>query len=309
MRLCRPIGLCVTLLFTLLLNTAQAQSGSGSNTSSTGFCDKNRQTTASEQDRILQFSAALRDELDATGSDTVIISRSGLDLSRFQLRYSHSAILTKSATGAWTVRQLYYACDEGHPRLFDQGLAGFTAGSDNPQLRYISIVVMPTDTANAVRLASQDSARALGLLASTYSANAYAFSTMYQNCNQWVIELLAIAWGNLTGSDDTRANAQQWLRQAHYDPQPVFVNSGILMIASAFTPMLHLDDHPNDEREAMRLKVSLPSTIETFVRERLPNSRHIELCHNEKQIVVHHGWTPIADGCLAGDGDRVLSLL
>lgn len=296
-----------TVLSALLPGIARAQSGYGSNASSAAFCDKSRQTSANEQDRILLFSAAIRDELDASGSDTVIISRSGLDLSRFHIRYSHSAIATKSDTGTWTVRQLYYACDEGHPRIFDQGLAGFAAGSDNPKLGYMSILLMPADSAKTVRQASQDTARALGLLATTYSANAYAFSTLYQNCNQWVIELLAIAWGNLTGSGDTRTGAQQWLREADYDPMPVNVNSGILMIASAFTPMLHLNDHPDDEREAMRLKVSLPSTIETFVRQRLPDSQHIELCHNDKQIVVHHGWVPIAEGCQPGDGDRVLS--
>jgi hypothetical protein len=255
----------------------------------------------------LRFAAAVRDELDASGSDTVIISRSGLDLSRFHIRYSHAAILSKADSGTWTARQLYYACDEGHPRIFDQGLAGFTAGGDNPAQGFISIVVMPADSASAVRHASQDSVRALGLLATTYSANAYAFSTQYQNCNQWVIELLAIAWGNLVDGPDSRTRAQQWLEQAHYDPEPVNVDSRLLMMASMFTPMLHLNDHPENDRDAMRLKVSLPSTIETFVKQRLPDSKHIELCHNGQQIVVHHGWTPIADGCTPADGDLVLS--
>jgi len=59
---------------------------------------------------------------------------------------------------------------------------------------------------------------------------------------------------------------------------------------------------------AMRLQVSLPSTIETFARERQPHSERVELCHDGHRVVVHRGWTPIADGCKPGQGDRVISL-
>ncbi len=296
----------------LLCGVAQAQSGSGGSSTSTAFCDKARPTTAAEQDRILRFAAAVRDELNLTGSDTVIISRSGLDLSRFHIRYSHAAIMIRGdqegETGNWTARQLYYACDEGRPRIYDQGLAGFASGSDDPAVGYISIVVMPSDAAKSVRQASQNNVSALELLASTYSANAYPFSTSYQNCNQWVIEMLAVAWGNLRGGDDLRPRAQDWLKEQHYDPEPVKVGSGLLMIASLFTPMLHLSDHPRTDRSTMLLKVSLPSTIETFVKERWPATPRIELCHTSKQIVVHHGWKLIEDGCQAGDGDSVIAL-
>ena len=295
------------LLCAISFGAAHAQSGADSSTASTDFCDRARQTSAEEQDHILRFAAAVRDALDAFDKDTVIISRSGLDLARFQIRYSHAAIMSRNDAGSWTARQLYYACDEGHPRIFDQGLAGFVGGSDNPALGYISIVGMPSEQANAVRQAAQDSPRALGLLAATYSAIAYPYSTLYQNCNQWVIELLAISWGNLSNGEDTRSRAQSWLKEASYDPQPVHVGSGLLIIGAAVTPLLHLSDHPRNEINTMELKVSLPASIETFVRQRLPDSEHIELCHDEAHIVVHHGWTPIAEGCLPGAGDQVLA--
>jgi hypothetical protein len=73
-------------------------------------------------------------------------------------------------------------------------------------------------------------------------------------------------------------------------------------------PLLHLDDHPDDDRWAMKLKISLPSTVEAFVHQRFPGSERVELCHDERQIVIHRGWTPIAAGCKPGDGDRVISL-
>jgi hypothetical protein len=126
--------------------------------------------------------------------DTALISRSGLDLSRFHIRYSHAAVARRDETGTWSARQLYYACDEARPRIYDQGLAGFVMGTDDPALGYISIVRLPAGAAQSLRYASLDTSRVQHLLATSYSANAYPFSTRYQNCNQWVVEMLAVAW-------------------------------------------------------------------------------------------------------------------
>ncbi|MFA9216848.1 MAG: hypothetical protein ACEQSK_07050, partial [Sphingomonadaceae bacterium] len=68
------------------------------------------------------------------------------------------------------------------------------------------------------------------------------------------------------------------------------------------------DDHPQDDLYALQLKISLPATLETFIHQRLPDSQRVEVCHNGRQIVIHHGWTPVAAGCQAGPEDRVLPL-
>ena len=283
----------------------QAQASSGSS-ASPAFCDHRQALTAGQQDRLLRVAAVVRDELDAMGGGTVLVSRSGLDLERFHIRYSHAAIASRGDSGAWTARQLYYACDESRPRIYDQGLAGFTMGIDNPALGYVALVRLPDEAGQALRRAALDSALSLRLLAASYSANAYAYSTRYQNCNQWVVEMFAAAWGGLADGDQLRERAQRWLRSASYAPEPVDVGSHTLMFAAPFVPLLHLDDHPQDDLYAMKLKVSLPSTLEAFVRQRLPDSARVEVCHNGRQIVVHRGWTPVADGCLPGQGDRVI---
>ncbi|QJD94155.1 DUF2145 domain-containing protein [Duganella dendranthematis] len=280
----------------------QAQASSGR------FCDRSHELSAAEQDRLLRFAAVLRDELAATDNGVALVSRSGLDLSRFHIRYSHGAVAWRSEQGAWSARQLYYACDEGRPRIYDQGLAGFAMGTDDPQLGYVSIVRLPPQAVLALRPALLDTSRALHLLFAQYSANAYAYGLQYQNCNQWLIEMLAAGWGDLPDGDDLRERAQQWLREQNYAPQPVEVGSRWLMLASYFVPLLHLDDHPDEDRAALQLHISLPSTVETFARDRFPQSERVEICHDDKQIVIHRGWTPIADGCKAGDGDRVVSL-
>ncbi|CAE6730695.1 DUF2145 domain-containing protein [Paraburkholderia haematera] len=272
------------------------------------FCGRSQPFTAAQQDKLLRFAAVVRQEVAATDSGAVLISRSGLNLSRFGIRYSHAAVALRKESGTWMVRQLYYDCDEGRPRLYDQGLAGFVMGIDDVSHGYISIVQLPVGAGDALRNTALDTSRALQLLAATYSANAYPFSVRYQNCNQWVAELLALSWGNIDGGRELRERAQNWLREAKYTPQPVDVDSHLLMFAATFVPHVHLDDHPQEDIFAMQLKVSLPSTVETFVRDRQPDSERIEICYADKRIVVHRGWTPIADGCEPAEEDRVVSL-
>jgi hypothetical protein len=190
--------------------------------------------------------------------------------------------------------------------LFDQGLPGFLFGTDDPSLGYLSIVLLPAPQASLLERAALDTPRALALLGGGYSANAYAFSTRYQNCNQWLAELLAAAWG--AGDDGGRDGAQRWLAAQGYAPQPVEVNSRLLMFAAGFVPWLRSDDHPSEDLQAMRFRTSLPASIEAFVRERVPGAERIELCHDSKQVVIRRGWTPIADGCVAAPGDRVIAL-
>ena len=305
----RWLKAAAALLLLLLLVAGCAQAGSLGAASGANFCDRQDRLSVADQDRLLRFAAVVRTELARAGeNDVALISRSGLDLSRFAIRYSHAAIALRGADGAWSARQLYFACDEKRPRIFDQGIAGFAMGTDDPALGYIAIVRLPAGASRELDTAARDKPRALHLLAGAYSANAYPWSLRYQNCNQWVIEMMASAWGMLDDGPDLRAGAQDWLRGAGYAPEPVVIDSRLTMLASYFVPLVHLDDHPPADRAARRLQVSLPSTIETFVQQRLPGAERVEICHTDKQIVVHHGWTPVADGCVAGTDDTVMPL-
>ncbi|MEO7580904.1 MAG: DUF2145 domain-containing protein [Massilia sp.] len=291
----------------LVAGSARAQLSGADSTASLAFCDGKHTLTAAQQDKLLRFAAVVREELGEADDDVVLVSRSGMNLERFQIRYSHAALAWRDARG-WQTRQLYFACDESRSRLFDQGIAGFTMDMDNPALGFVAAVRIPAADAARLRGALLDTPRALQLLAPKYSANAYPFSLAYQNCNQWVMEMLAAGWGELAPGDDLRARAQGWLREAGYAAEPVAVKSRLLMLASAFSPFLHLGDHPAADRDAMLLRVSLPSTVEAFVRQRLPASTRIEFCHDERQVVVHRGWTALPRNCQAMEGDRVVSL-
>jgi len=274
------------------------------------FCERESDITALEQDRVLRFAGVVRQELERSGGKVALVSRAGVDLNRFGLLYSHAGVaLRDDADGAWAIRQLYYACEDARPHLFDQGISGFALGADAPSSGHVSLLFLPDQDGAQLERAARDKQLALALLAGKYSANAYAFGTDYQNCNQWVAELLAGAWGGVEGQGgQVREQAQGWLRAQGYVAGPVRVPGHLLMFAGQFVPLVHVNDHPVDDLHALALQVSVPASIETFVRQRAPQTRRVEICHDEGRIVVRHGWEPLGASCEPGPDDRVIDI-
>lgn len=285
------------------------------------YCDEPAELSAAQQDTLFRFSAIIKAELERAGQRVALIARSGTDLGRFGQRYSHAGVsLQDSANAPWSVRQLYYDCDEGRPRLFDQGMAGFVFGTADPAVGHVSVVLLPEAAATALARVVKDDRQALRLLGTTYSANAYAFGHRYQNCNQWVAEALAVAWGGLGESADLatdpstgpsaalRADAQGWLQARGYAPAVFEVGNPLLMALAGLLPWLHTIDHPQDDLRRQRFVVSMPASIEAFVRDTVPGARRIEFCHAARQVVVRHGWEPMGEGCTSGAYDTVIPL-
>ena len=324
---CRCWGLLEVATAFVLLGLSNASASSR-------YCDSQVALNPGQQSKLLRFSEVIKAELEASGQSMALLARSGLNLARFGIRYSHSGVsLQASHSTPWSVRQLYYACDEQKPRIFDQGMAGFVLGTDNASVGYISAVLLPPEAAEVLKNAALDNRQALALLHPIYSPNAYAFGLRYQNCNQWVVELLATALSKLGIADaaekersqdfkqdltqdlvpepqpsPARARAQLWLRQQGYLPSIVEVGSRLLMWAGAFIPLVRSDDHPAEDLAHMRYLVSMPASIEGFVQAKLPGAQRLEFCHNEQHIVIRRGWAPIAEGCVPSPEDRVIAL-
>jgi hypothetical protein len=178
----------------------------------------------------------------------------------------------------------------------------------DPAEGYVSIVFLPGAEADKLERAALDDRRALQLLGATYSANAYAFSQRYQNCNQWLAELLASAWNTQAQAHDVRAQAQQWLLENGYSPSVIQLGFRPLLWLSDLVFWLHSDDHPAEDLAAAQFRVSMPASIEAFVHQRSPEATHIELCYTAQQVVLRRSWQPIAQGCVAQDGDEVIEL-
>ena len=261
------------------------------------------------QDRLIQVAAIVKAELEASGHQAAIVARSGLALQRLGQRYSHAGVSLRANPNApWSVRQLYFACDEQRPRIFDQGLPGFVLGVHDADVGFVSVLLLPPDAETPLVNAALNDAVALQLLGGHYSANAHALSLRYQNCNQWLAELLAVAWGGLPGGTDARAQAQTWLAQQGYQATVLNVGWGPLLWLASLSPWLHLDDHPRTDLEQTRLRVSMPEGLERFARQQHPGTERVEFCHTLQHVVVRRGGMPLPDDCQPAEGDRVVPL-
>jgi hypothetical protein len=281
------------------------------------YCEAQSDLSAAQRDTLLQVAAVVRQELQRAGAGAALVSRSGLDLRRFGERYSHAGIsLAQSPSVPWSVRQLYFDCDERRARLFDQGIAGFLLGQHDARVGFVSLVMLPEAAARPLAQVARDDARAMALLGAQYSANAYAYSTRYQNCNQWVAELMAAAWGALapqpegqgSAPEAFRVRAQQWLREANYRPTPMTLRPRALVLAAPFIPWVQVDDHPASALQDQVFEVSMPASLEAFIRQREPAATRIEVCYTDSRIVLRRGWAPLRDDCVAEPGDEVLAL-
>jgi hypothetical protein len=294
-----------------------ASTGKAPSVAASRYCDATPKLTPAQQDKIFRFGAVIKAELQRNGQRGVLMARSGTDLSRLGHRYSHAGFsLLDSPETPWAVRQLYYDCDTAQPRIFDQGLLAFLSGTDEPGIGWISVVLLPPEAAQPLLQAALHKPVALGLLARSYSANAHAFSLRHQNCNQWLAELLATAWGALplaagtkpVDTDTARAQAQRWLATRGYAPSEVRLPWWPLIGLQAFIPWVYNDDHPPEDLAQAMYRVSMPASIEDFVRAVEPQAQRIEFCHNTRQVVLRRGWRPIAEGCVAEAGDEVTQL-
>lgn len=274
-------------------------------------CETQEQPDAARVALALRVAAAVQQELARLDAPVAIVARAGLDLRVFSQRYSHAGLSLRDHThGPWTVRQLYFACEEGRPRIFDQGLAAFVLGND-ARVRVQLVAILPGPrSASVLAQAAGDGTLALRLLGASYSANAHAFSDLHQNCNQWVAELMAVAWGELRhDAPGLRQRAQAWLRANAFDPTVLNLAWPPLRPLRALVPWVREDDHPEQDLRAWRYRVVMPDSLERFVRRMQPDASRLEFCLDDaRRLVVRTGWEPLEEACVAGVGDRVLEL-
>lgn len=288
------------------------------------WCNPSNEPTATQLDRMLRLADAVRVVLAQHGGEhAALVSRSGLDLSRIGQRYSHAGVaLAHSPSGRWAVRQLYYTCDEQRPHIYDQGLAGFVMGAEQGSASFVSVLLLPRQAAEPLAQQALQPRVANALVGEQYSANAHVQSLRYQNCNQWVAELLAYAWSNPMATPDDgarqaapdgappwqlRAQAQQAMQAQGYTAS-VIEPSPLVRLSALFIPWLHDRDHPADEVAAGRYHVSMPASLETWASQRWPTAQRVELCVTERQLVVRRGGAPLPDDCTASAGDAVTPL-
>ncbi len=208
----------------------------------------------------LHLALKTKQMLMQSDATIALLGRVGSDLSAYGLRYSHAGFVWRDhPKGQWLVVHALNRCATATSAVFDEGLGNFFL--DDPFAYEVLVVIPSRDTQEKLaRLLASTLSEQLHQAA--YNMLAYPWSTRYQNSNQWLLEILAAAFAPAS-MVNSRAQAQQWLRQQGYLPSEVEIPALQRLGARLFSANIQFDDHPFADRIAGRYQVV---TVESVVR-------------------------------------------
>jgi hypothetical protein len=219
----------------------------------------------------MNLAEKTRAALESSKAQVALIARVGQDLSSYGLRYSHMAYVWRDhPRGRWIVVHELNKCGTARSSLYEQGLANFFL---DDLFAYEAQIVIPSPQTQARIVTMLSSNTPLLLHGGSYNMLAYAFSTQYQNSNQWVLETYAASVAEFRITQ--RGQAQAWLKMAGYRPQTVHVPAGKRLGARLFSANISFDDHPFGRRAAGQIDTVVVESVMRFVRQREPEAREM----------------------------------
>ena len=198
------------------------------------------------------FAAAYKthQRLETLQPQLALLARVGQDLSKYGLRYSHMAFVSKdAASGQWRVTHLLNGCNSNQSALWHEGLANFFL---DDLFAYEALLIIPSPglQQKLLPLVGNDQA-IMAMHQPLYNMLAYPFALKYQNSNQWVLELLTeglAQQAGITPAISTRKQAQQWLQLTGYQPSTLKLSPLTRLGARMFRANVAFDDHPDERR-------------------------------------------------------------
>ena len=189
------------------------------------------------------ISTRLRDYLENTGAELAIIARVGSDQRDRGLKYTHAGLVWRDhPKGPWTVVQELNECGTGRSDIFDQGLMQFFL--DDP-FNYDVQVIVPTAELRRSLVAILATGDGRRVHEPRYSVISYPRSTLYQNSNEWVLEVIAMAQGRLRNlAVLNRADAQRLHAALGFRGTRVKVGFFEQLFGGLFKANVSFSDHP-----------------------------------------------------------------
>lgn len=224
--------------------------------------------------KALMLAREAHTALDRSGADVALISRVGQDLSKYKLRYSHYGFVVKEhQAGRWIVVHQLNLCGSPDSGVYAEGLGNFFL---DDMFAYETLIMVPSTETQQRLITLLATERPLTLHAVPYNMLAYAYSTRYQNSNQWGLEVLAAASAR-EFPVLTREQAQAWLKAAGYRPITVEVDALTRLGARMFRANIAFDDHPFDRRMAGQIDTVSVESVYRFIEQREPEHKKIHL--------------------------------
>lgn len=192
--------------------------------------------------------------------DVILIARSGQDLSRFNLQYSHVGFAVRQQN-TWEVIHLLNQCSSNSSDLYKEGLVNFFGDAQTKAL----IVIPSLSLQQALKKQLLETAQSAQRLHNPhYSLVAYPFATDYQNSNQWVLEVIALGLMSPEASVE-RAAVQNWLKTHQYQPSVLYMKIHERLAAKFILANAQVSDHPMKERLGGSYSVVTVDSIVKFL--------------------------------------------
>ncbi|MEM1248227.1 MAG: DUF2145 domain-containing protein [Acidobacteriota bacterium] len=173
--------------------------------------------TLDEVQHAVHAGSALREALDATAAEVAFVGRIGSDQSKRGILYTHAGLAWRDhPEGRWHFIHLLNHCGSDASELFDDGPVDFFL--ERP-FRYEALVVVPTPELRRALVRRLREGASRRLHEPRYSAIAHPLKTRFQNSNQWLLELVAVALE--PEAPLTRDAAQRILRRWQFEPERV----------------------------------------------------------------------------------------
>ena len=238
--------------------------------------------TLSQARSALELARRTADALEFSGAQVAIIGRAGQDLSAYGLRYSHLGIayreMAPDGRARWRVLHKLNQCGTAYAGVYRQGLGEFFL--DRPY-RYEVRIALPEPALQAQLLwGLQGRMPPPALHVPAYSMVAYAWSTRYQQSNQWVIETFAALGDPAVRS---RGQAQMWLLRHDYRPGTVQIPAAQRLAARIGSANVAFDDHPAHLRYAGQIETVTADSVFDWLHRAYPMTRSLELRAGDTQ--------------------------
>ncbi len=246
--------------------------------------------------RSTALAEHVRNSLDASGAQVVLLARSGQDLQKYGLRYSHlgfayregvppAATTPNAAKGrrradgalpdpspaaapepalprtTWRIAHKLNQCGTAHASVYRQGLGEFFL--DTPFRYDAAYVVLAPEAQAALLPLLRDNLRLVQMNTPAYSVVAYAWATTYQQSNQWALETLANA---LEPRAQTRSQAQAWLQLRNYQPTVLHLGPFTRLGGRLTKANVAFDDHPASKRFSDHIETVTVDSMFDWIR-------------------------------------------
>ena len=233
--------------------------------------------------RRAEWAVQIYHELDRANPELALIARVGSDVSEYGLRYSHVGFVWRDhPKGRWGLVHLLNTCGRDIGHIYDQGLLNFLL--DDPFALDVLVLELDPRLQRAI-IARIEAGDARRFYHRAYSTVANPFSTKYQNSNQWLLEILAAAQGDLDGMSITqRHEAQALYQRLGYRGSVIQLSPFKQMMATMARSNIFFDDHPEAARHRGQFETITVKSIWRYAESNDLVTRKTELIYPHPEL-------------------------